>query len=75
VRNANGDIHAHCNSDGSGYSYGNSDRYGNGYGEPNSNCFGNAAVYRDAKAAPDSGTSPVALLWGEILIRVATVHR
>jgi hypothetical protein len=67
-RNANGDadgnIRGDCNSDGSGYSYSysysysNSDRYGHGYGEPDSNCFGNAAACRDAKAPSDASTAP-----------------
>ena len=53
--NSDGDDHIHADSN----SNSNSDCYGNGCGEPDSNRFGDAAVYRDAKAAPDASTAPV----------------
>jgi hypothetical protein len=46
-----------CNCDGNGNGY----RYSDGNG--------NAKTYTIAKAAPDSGTAPIALRWGKILIR------
>ena len=40
----------------------NANPNGNGYGDPDGNCYGNAAVYTDTAAAPDSGTAPVAFI-------------